>query len=98
MSDYECVCDVFEGDRCDFQSTRTVVARKEHKCCECKDTIKVGERHEVIAYKLEGEFGRDRTCLFCAGERDRLSRAHPDIPPVIGELACWLVAELRGEL
>lgn len=95
--DYECVCEPYEGEPCEFYSARTVVARKEHKCIECQDTIKVGERHEVSAYKADGYFGSDRTCEFCVSERDRLRKAYPDMPPVVGELACWLVAELRGE-
>lgn len=95
---YECVCEPYEGENAEFSDERYVIARKAHKCCECQDTIEPGDLHQVIAYKCEGDFGVERTCLFCVDERARLAEAHPDYPPVIGELACWLVAELRGEL
>lgn len=95
---YECVCEPYEGEPCEFMEERTVKARKEHKCGECYDDIKVGEKHQVIAGKADGEFFTMRTCLFCVAERERLTREHSDMPPVYGELACWLVAEFRGEL
>lgn len=98
MTSYECVCETFDGDPVEWSATRIVKARKEHKCCECRDVIRVGERHELIVLKLDGQFNQQRTCAFCAAERDRIAAEHPDLPPVYGELACWLVAELRGEL
>lgn len=96
--DYECVCEPYEGEACEFYSARTVVARKEHKCLECQEPIKIGESHEVSVYKSDGTFGSGRTCAFCSAERKRLAETYPDLPPVFGELACWLVAELRGDL
>ena len=95
---YECVCEPYEGESADFSDERYVIASKVHICCECKDAIQRGDLHQVIAYRFEGEFGADRTCLFCVDERARNTEAYPDLPPVIGDLACWLVAELRGEM
>jgi hypothetical protein len=94
----ECYCEPFEGEYAEFSEERWGIAAKEHTCCECMDTIHVGDLHQTIVGKMEGEFFSDRTCAFCVDERARLGEVCPDMPPVIGELACWLVAEIRGEL
>lgn len=67
--DLESQCD--EADPVEFVNRRSVVGRKAHQCCECRNEIPAGERHEVAAYKFEGEFACDRTCAACkeaAGE------------------------------
>jgi hypothetical protein len=42
-----------------------VIARKPHKCCDCNETIPIGTKHELLTYKFEGRFWRDRTCAIC---------------------------------
>jgi hypothetical protein len=54
-----------DADPVEFWNRREVTARKPHRCTECKCEIAIGERHEVVAYKFEGEFKSDRVCLPC---------------------------------
>jgi hypothetical protein len=49
----------------DFHSSRTVKARKPHKCCECGRAICVGESHQYVSGKCEGWFFTERTCAEC---------------------------------
>ena len=49
----------------EFHSSRTVKARKPHKCCECGRAIGVGELHEYVSAKCEGSFFTERTCAEC---------------------------------
>lgn len=69
MSDGHCEVDLGylsdDADPCEFWNKRMVTARKKHKCSECGNTIAVGERHQVVAYKFEGTFGSDRWCDPC---------------------------------
>jgi len=65
-----------------FQSTWHT-ARKEHRCCECRQPITVGQRYERIAGKWEGQFDTFSTCEKCADLRDSLN----DVTcPAIGNL------------
>jgi hypothetical protein len=60
-----------DADPVEFVDTRVVAARKPHKCSECGGAIVKGERHQVRAYKFEGEFYAERVCDPCrevAGE------------------------------
>ena len=96
MSGYECICEPYEGDETwEWTSERIVRAGKPHKCCECADTIKVGEQHEYMVGKADGEFYTYRTCLFCAEEYKRL--LNEGLMVVKGDVACWIVARIRGE-
>lgn len=98
MNNFECVCEPYEGESCEFTVERFVSGRKDYKCAECSDAIPKGERHQVIVGKSDGEFFTMRTCGFCAAERKRIALDHIDMPPVYGDLACWLVAEILGEM
>ena len=62
-----CEC-TFDG-HCDFQMTKTLKARKLHKCCECGTDIWPGEIYERCTGKWEGEISTFATCRFCAGMR-----------------------------
>lgn len=68
MSDLGCSCSI---DACDLGvvaecfSEKMVKARKEHKCCECGETIKKGETHEVASALWDGDWGTYRTCAIC---------------------------------
>lgn len=50
----------------EFFNQKEVVGRKEHECSECNQNIRIGERHQVVNMKCDGEFGSYRTCLVCA--------------------------------
>lgn len=67
----------------EFCSTTWKYARKEHKCCECRATIQIGECYEYIAGKWEGDFQTFKTCEKCADLRDSLM----DVDcPALGDL------------
>ena len=41
-------------------------ARKEHRCCECRDAIAVGELHEYVTMLFDGAWSSFRSCLLCS--------------------------------
>lgn len=47
-----------------FFSERIVTARKEHKCCECRQVIKIGETFEYAKGKND-DFWTAKTCADC---------------------------------
>lgn len=80
MSDFGCYCEVGGGDPPDFFCERIVRARKEHKCCECKDTIAPGQWYEIASGKWDGDFNAYKTCSFCARMRIALVNLPPSDP------------------
>lgn len=69
MSDYSCVyVDYVKGPECFTDSIRK--ARKEHKCCECGDAIKRGDKYEETTGIWDGKPNRYRTCLDCLSVRN----------------------------
>lgn len=44
-------------------------ARKIHKCGECRDTIKPGEKYEDFVGVFDGEIFKQKTCLDCLSLR-----------------------------
>ena len=52
-----------------FFSVRDVIARKEHKCCECGCPIKIGDTFEYAKGKND-DFWTARTCSDCAEIRN----------------------------
>ena len=96
----ECYCEPMEADGyADCWSITTPKARKAHICCECKDTIKPGEKYERIFSIYDGAINVYKTCLFCAAEFKRLDvkRDYYDPGLVKGDLACALVWDMREE-
>lgn len=65
MSDV-CYCDY---DPPEFSSRRICVARKAHKCTECRGPIQPGEKYEYVAGRWEGEFCDFHTCERCVDLR-----------------------------
>jgi len=64
---YACDCS-FDTSLCDgpeFCNEREVVARKQHYCCECGETIEPGQRYERVAGKWNGGIETYCTCLTC---------------------------------
>lgn len=57
-----CNCDY---DPPTFYESRTVRARKPHRCCECLRTIEKGESHEYAKGLWHGRFKNFRTCQTC---------------------------------
>lgn len=66
-----CVCSV-DYDAAQVYNEKTVKARKEHKCCECGETIQRGESYEYVSGLWDGSWDHYRTCEMCVRIRDDL--------------------------
>jgi len=64
-----CDCSQDYGDTPTYHRERDVVARKEHVCCECGETIQPGTRYERVDGVWDGEWSIFCTCLTCANIR-----------------------------
>jgi hypothetical protein len=64
-SDIECYAEFYEG--------KTVTAKKDHKCTECRETIAKGTQYLRECGKWDGEFSSFHTCLICAELRTAFS-------------------------
>ena len=62
-----------DDDGADFASTAVRRAAKEHRCCECREAIPVGAKHEHVSGKWDGHFSTYRTCLSCVEIRDHFA-------------------------
>ncbi len=67
-----CSCDVATSPDAFVSGTRR--ARKQHRCCECRETIEPGATYQVISGIWDGEPGRYKTCLPCVAARDAFDR------------------------
>lgn len=93
----ECYCEPIEGEPCTVWNVSWRVARKDHKCCECQETIKIGERYQYTFTVFEGEASPFKTCAFCAEEYERLRNKYPEGSFCPGDLACVVVWDMRNE-
>ena len=95
----ECYSEPMDADEvCSVWKVSWRKAKKEHKCCECGDAIKLGERYEYIFCIFEGEPDNYKTCEFCAEEFARLAKKHGnDFNMCKTDLACVLVWDMRSE-
>lgn len=65
MSDMVC-CPLSEADEtASFYSYSTPVARKEHRCEECHETIRPGTKYELYKQLFDGSWSTTKTCLSC---------------------------------
>jgi hypothetical protein len=60
---YDCVCDY---DSPDFYHRSMRTARKAHRCEECAEEIRPGDRYEYVAGKWNGDLDTFKTCERCA--------------------------------
>lgn len=58
----------------DFERDATHVARKEHKCCACKEAIKPGHTYTKITLGFEGKVNEHKHCLRCRAMFDALQK------------------------
>jgi len=65
-----CYCDYDEMPK--LYNESFVIARKDHKCCECYQQIKKGDEYQVITGLWDERFDRFKTCEKCADLRDAL--------------------------
>lgn len=63
MSDMDACA--FIDEWCDDSTSKVVVARKPHICCECDGEIIVGERHEHLKMLWDDNWTSYRTCAAC---------------------------------
>ena len=68
---YSCTC-IEIDDECKVKelskSIRT--ANKKHKCIECGEIIKVGQKYEYVAGICDGKFQQYKTCDICVKIRN----------------------------
>ena len=67
-----------DGEAPSVFSCEYPTARKEHKCCECGRTIRIGDRYEMFKGIWEGKAGRFKTCKPCADLRGELAKMDYD--------------------
>lgn len=60
-----CDCSVDGYDYPDFCADSFHMARKEHKCCECLEIIKPGQKYHKAVGKWDGGFLTYKTCMPC---------------------------------
>ena len=83
-------CDVCIGGEydCDgfpeFQTVETRKARKDHKCCECRQVIQKGQRYEAFTCKFDGAVETTKTCEACADIRHAYSCG--EATPAFGDM------------
>lgn len=67
-----CVYSSYDGDESPFYDTSRPKARKPHRCCECRETIPVGDCYERTTGKWNESLETYKTCLACAEIRQLL--------------------------
>jgi len=65
-----CLCDDSACGMVEFYDRGVVIARKQHRCCECREMIPQGQQYEYARGKADGSFYTAKTCLTCARIRD----------------------------
>lgn len=86
-----CGCD---GDLPQVSRESWHIARKEHKCCECKSPIIKGERHQYVWGIWEGQHYVFKTCLSCTEVRKEVYEL-TECWPAFGEAGCCYAEALR---
>ena len=73
-----------------FHREKRPVARKHHRCCECREPIQPGEQYQLIEGIWDEDcWARFKTCAECADMRDNVWRQVRDAVPFGGLLrAC----------
>jgi hypothetical protein len=66
MSCADVCLDMDCGHDNEFYAESWRVARREHRCCECRRTIRPGERYQRASGKSDGDFWMAKTCAQCA--------------------------------
>lgn len=86
-----CSCDDVTSPSAFRQIFRT--ARKDHKCCECGETISRGDRYEYSSGVWDGVPSSYKTCLQCMDLRDAYT-LHTDCCAAFRELRSMLQTDL----
>lgn len=83
-----------EGDEPAVSVEAWRTAKREHRCCECGDTIKPGERYQHVRGLWEGKWDTFKTCSECVDTRDKVFDLAGFVPPY-GTAACCFVEAIR---
>lgn len=75
MDDYSAFCECDVDGYVEFYSSCLRKAKKEHRCEECRSTIRVGEIYEYASGKQSGDFWDAKTCSTCLALVDYI-KAH----------------------
>ncbi len=67
---FECDCSYEGCDDPEFYQEEFPVAKKDHKCCECGEAIKPGQKYHKAVGKWEGDFDVFKTCMPCHSIRE----------------------------
>lgn len=83
---------------CDYEPStvwdeRIVRARKQHRCCECRGAIRVGESHSRIGSLFDGRWQTYRMCGDCKVTICDLGKISGD-----GCRFCYAVGDLMMEM
>lgn len=62
----------FDGELPDFCKRTTPVARKPHKCCECRRAIQPKEKYERVSGKWDFGIETYCTCMACVALREKV--------------------------
>ena len=67
-------------------------ARKEHRCCECRSTIRAGERYRYVSGVWDGQGRSFKQCADCAELSIAFTAdaAYPEEAPGLGMLAGFI--------
>ena len=79
-------CCIDYGDGPTLYDEKYRKARKEHKCCECGQTINAGDDYQVITGLWDGRWDEFKTCEKCADLRDSLM-----------DVSCPALGDLRAD-
>jgi hypothetical protein len=60
-----CDCSVYDSESPELYFDKVVKARKEHKCCECREPIKKGDSYEYVKTLYDGYWDTYKTCIPC---------------------------------
>lgn len=62
-----------DGDGPSVFTERTITARKEHRCCECRGAIAAGETYQRVDGCWDGSWSTYKTCAICVEIRDHFA-------------------------
>jgi hypothetical protein len=69
MSDCNVCIGTSDYEHASFYEQETRMARKPHKCCECREEIPRGTSYEHVVGKWDGDFSTYKTCASCVAIR-----------------------------
>jgi len=69
----QCDCSISAaGNGPECSKEKVIVARKEHTCCECGETIKRGQKYVHVRGLWERYWDTYKTCIGCKNIREHL--------------------------